>query len=56
MIHYHPAFYVVAIKDPYTFGEQLTPEVERDLPAAASRIAGELAAVSAPSADGKRSA
>jgi hydrogenase maturation protease len=48
--------YVVAVKDPYTFGEQFTPEVERALPAAAGRIAGELAAVSGPSADGKRSA
>ena len=24
--------YVVAVKDPYTFGEQFTPEVERALP------------------------
>ena len=22
MIHYHPAFYVVAVKNPYAFGEQ----------------------------------
>jgi hydrogenase maturation protease len=36
--------YVVAVKDPYTFSEQLTPEVERALPDAANRIAAELAA------------
>jgi Ni,Fe-hydrogenase maturation factor len=39
--------YVVAVKDPHTFGEQFTPEVERALPAAACRIADELAAVTA---------
>jgi hydrogenase maturation protease len=38
--------YVIAVEDPYTFGEQFTPEVERALPAAAGSIAGELAALS----------
>ena len=38
--------YVIAVRDPYTFGERFTPEVERALPAAASSIAGELAALS----------
>ena len=37
--------YVIAVQDPYTFGEQFTPEVERALPAAASSIAAELAAL-----------
>jgi hydrogenase maturation protease len=37
--------YVVAVEDPYAFGEKLTPEVERALPAAAGRIAAELATV-----------
>ncbi len=37
--------YVVAVKDPYTFGEQCTAEVEEALPAAADRIVDELAAV-----------
>jgi hydrogenase maturation protease len=36
--------YVIGVEDPYTFGEQFTPAVERALPAAAERIAGELAA------------
>jgi hydrogenase maturation protease len=35
--------YVIGVEDPYTFGEQFTPEVERALPAAADRIARELA-------------
>jgi hydrogenase maturation protease len=39
--------YVVAVKDSHTFGEQFTPEVERALPAAACRIADELAAATA---------
>ena len=34
--------YVIGVEDPYTFGEQFTPAVERALPAAAGRIAGEL--------------
>jgi hydrogenase maturation protease len=34
--------YVIAVQDPYTFGERFTPEVEKALPAAASTIAGEL--------------
>ena len=38
--------YVIGVEDPYTFGEQFTPEVERALPAAAGSIAGELAALS----------
>ena len=36
---------VIAVEDPYTFGEQFTPEVEKALPAAASTIAAELAAL-----------
>jgi hydrogenase maturation protease len=35
--------YVIAVQDPYTFGEQFTREVERALPAAAATIASELA-------------
>jgi hydrogenase maturation protease len=35
--------YVIGVEDPYTFGEQFTPEVERALPAAADKIARELA-------------
>jgi hydrogenase maturation protease len=35
--------YVIAVRDPYTFGEGFTPEVEMALPAAASSIASELA-------------
>jgi len=38
--------YVIAVQDPYTFGEEFTADVERALPAAASRIADELAALS----------
>ena len=38
--------YVIAVQDPYTFGERFTPDVERALPAAASTIAAELAALS----------
>jgi hydrogenase maturation protease len=41
--------YVIAVEDPYTFGERFTPEVERALPAAAASIAAELAALSSPS-------
>ena len=41
--------YVVAVQDPYTFGERFTPEVETALPAAASSIAAELAALSSSS-------
>jgi hydrogenase maturation protease len=37
--------YVIAVEDPYTFGEQFTPEVERALPAAAKSIAAELVAL-----------
>ena len=36
--------YVIAVQDPYTFGERFTPEVEKALPAAASSIVVELAA------------
>jgi hydrogenase maturation protease len=36
--------YVIAVQDPYTFGERFTPEVEKALPAAASTIARELEA------------
>jgi len=35
--------YVIAVQDPYTFGEQFTPEVEKALPAAARTIASQLA-------------
>jgi hydrogenase maturation protease len=45
--------YVVAVKDPYTFGEQCTEEVEEALPAAADRIADELAAVNVHAPGGK---
>jgi hydrogenase maturation protease len=45
--------YAIAVKDPYTFGEQLTPEVERALPGAADRIAAELAAVMGRNPGGK---
>ena len=38
--------YVIAVEDPYTFGERFTPDVERALPAAAISIAAELAALS----------
>ena len=38
--------YVIAVEDPYTFGERFTPEVERALPAAASSIAAEIASLS----------
>jgi len=38
--------YVMAVEDPYTFGERFTPEVEKALPAAAATIAAELAALS----------
>jgi len=41
--------YVIAVKDPHTFGERFTPEVEGALPAAASSIAAELAALSTSS-------
>jgi hypothetical protein len=37
--------YVIAVQDPYTFGERFTPDVERALPAAASTIATGLAAL-----------
>jgi hydrogenase maturation protease len=36
--------YVIAVRDPYTFGERFTPEVEKALPAAASTIASEIEA------------
>jgi Ni,Fe-hydrogenase maturation factor len=39
--------YVIAVKDPHTFGERFTPEVERALPDAANRIAAELAVLTA---------
>jgi hydrogenase maturation protease len=45
--------YVIAVKDPHTFGERFTPEVERALPAAACRIAAELAALTAHTPGGK---
>jgi len=45
--------YVIAVKDPHTFGERFTPEVERALPAAACRIADELAALTAHTPGGK---
>ena len=38
--------YVIAVEDPYTFGERFTPDVEKALPAAASTIAAELASLS----------
>ena len=38
--------YVIAVEDPYTFGEQFTPEVEKALPAAAVTITAELTALS----------
>ena len=38
--------YVVAVQETSTFSERLTPEVEKALPAAARRIAAELAALS----------
>jgi hydrogenase maturation protease len=38
--------YVIAVEDPYTFGEQFTPEVEKALPAAAGSIAAEIASLS----------
>jgi Ni,Fe-hydrogenase maturation factor len=42
--------YVIAVQDPYTFGEQFTPEVEKALPSAAASIATELTTLSrAPS-------
>jgi Ni,Fe-hydrogenase maturation factor len=44
--------YVIAVKDPYTFGEQFTPEVERALPDAANRIAAELATLMADTPGG----
>ena len=45
--------YVIAVKDPHTFGERFTPEVERALPGAANRIAAELAALTARTPGGK---
>jgi hydrogenase maturation protease len=45
--------FVVAVKDPHTFGEQLTPEVERALPDAAIRIAAELATLPDYASGGK---
>jgi hydrogenase maturation protease len=45
--------YVIAVKDPHTFGEQFTPEVERALPGAANRIAAEVAAVTGRNPGGK---
>lgn len=45
--------YVIAVKDPHTFGERFTPEVERALPDAANRIAAELAALTAYTPGGK---
>ena len=47
--------YVIAVEDPYTFGERFTPEVEKALPAAASTIAGELAALSRSRGDASES-
>jgi hydrogenase maturation protease len=41
--------YVIAVQETRTFGERFTPEVERALPSAASRIASELAALCASS-------
>jgi Ni,Fe-hydrogenase maturation factor len=38
--------YVMAVEDPYTFGERFTPEVEKALPAAAVTIAADVAALS----------
>jgi len=37
--------YVIGVQETRTFGERFTPEVERALPAAASSIAAELAAL-----------
>jgi len=37
--------YVIAVKDTHTFGEHLTPEVQRAMPDAANRIAADLAAL-----------
>jgi hydrogenase maturation protease len=48
--------YVIAVKDPYTFGERFTPEVEKALPAAARRIVAELAVVNGGSPGAKSSA
>ena len=45
--------YVIAVKDPHTFCERFTPEVERALPNAANRIAAELAALTAHTPGGK---
>jgi hypothetical protein len=45
--------YVIAVKDPHTFGERFTPEVERALPDAANRIAAELLVVADYTSDGK---
>ncbi len=39
--------YVIAVEDPYTFGERLTPEVEKALPAAVEAIVADLQSVSA---------
>jgi hydrogenase maturation protease len=39
--------YVIAVRDPYTFGEGFTPEVETALPAAARSIAADVAALCA---------
>lgn len=46
--------YVVAVEDPYTFGERLTPQVERALPGAAAMIVADLAAVGAAGTDARR--
>lgn len=35
--------YAIGVADPYTFGEQLTPELERALPSIISQIASDLA-------------
>ncbi len=35
--------YAIAVKDPYTFGEEMTPEVEKALPNAVQQMADDLA-------------
>jgi hydrogenase maturation protease len=45
--------YVIAVKDTHTFGEHLTPEVERAMSDAANKIAAELAALSDYASGGK---
>ena len=34
--------YAIAVADPYTFGERLTPELERTLPSLTQQIASDL--------------